>query len=169
MTPNPDTTESFPPVDATLVMPVVAEDTAVMPVVPAPEPEPETLTLVPLPEPEPEPYAYEHADYEHANALFMSGLDDHLARVRAEWDQRIGPVDGDRAGTERRRISDELDAGMLGCRRIAAQAAAALYGTARTPASHRGGEILSFPSPAWAAPQPAIEGLPRHSHRRGGA
>jgi len=161
-----------PQPEQTLAMPVVADTEAtetLEPVtVPEPEPEPETEVLAPLPEPEPVP-AYLSDFGQEAEAVFLDWADARLTDVRAEWDERIGTLNGQRPGTERNRIFGNLDAGMLACRRIAAQAVLASLPARRTAGEAQARyEAVAAPAADWVIPAPAIEGLPRHSHRRTG-
>ena len=133
--------------EQTLTMPVFAGDTEVLPV-------PETPEL---------------SDFgQQAEAQFLEWVDAFQARTRADWNGRIGTLPGTTGGTERNRIFGNCDAGMLACRRIAAQAVLAALPAARTPASHHRSEAPDITPAAWTAPLPAIEGLPRHGHRRTG-
>jgi hypothetical protein len=156
MTPEPDATP-----EQTLAMPVVADTEATETL----EPVPETEVLPALPEPEPVP-AYLSDFGQQAEAQFLEWVDAYQAGTRADWDQQIGTLDGQRPGAGRNRIFGNLDAGMLACRRIAAQAVLAALPAGR-PVAVIGGDADAAPV-LRMAPLPAIEGLPRHSHRRTG-
>lgn len=149
--------------EQTLIMPVIAEDTETLEAVP----EAETEALAPLPA---VPETPDLSNFSRlAEAEFLDWMRADLARWSAEEDKRVGDggtrPDLEGRGAVGRNISQNLDAGMLACRRIAAQAAAAHYGTA--PGQDRPLSTWTEPA-AWPAPLPAIAGLPRHGRRRNG-